>query len=86
MKAQVINFRQGRHTQKTNQLLLKVKDVDSRAAASKLTGKRVTWKTKSGKSIAGKIASPHGNNGTLRARFSRGVSGEILGKEVEISE
>jgi large subunit ribosomal protein L35Ae len=86
MKAKVVNFRQGRHTQKTNQLLLSVKDVESRASASALIGKRVSWKTKSGKVIAGKIASPHGNNGILRARFSRGISGEVLGKEVEISE
>ncbi|UCD03152.1 MAG: 50S ribosomal protein L35ae [Candidatus Aenigmatarchaeota archaeon] len=86
MQAKVLNFRQGRHTQKTNQLLLSVKDVDSRAAASKLTGKKVIWKTRSGKVIAGKIASPHGNNGVLRARFSRGISGEAIGKEVEISE
>jgi large subunit ribosomal protein L35Ae len=86
MKAKVLSFRQGRHTQKTNQLLLSVKDVDNRSAASKFAGKKVVWKTRSGKVIAGKIASPHGNNGVLRARFSRGISGEALGKEIEISE
>jgi large subunit ribosomal protein L35Ae len=86
MKAKVLNFRRGRHTQKTNQLLLSVRDVDSRSAASKFIGKKVVWKTKSGKVIAGKIASPHGNNGVLRARFSMGISGEVLGKELEIQE
>jgi large subunit ribosomal protein L35Ae len=86
MKAKVISFRQGRHTQKTNQLLLSVKDVDSRAAASRFIGKKVLWKTASGKLISGKVASPHGNNGVLRARFSRGISGEVLGKELEIRE
>lgn len=86
MKAKVLNFRQGRHTQKTNQLLLSVKDVDNRAAASKFIGKKISWKTKSGKVIAGKVTSPHGNNGVLRVRFSKGISGEVLGKEIEISE
>ena len=86
MKARVVNFRQGRHTQKTNQLLLSVKDVDNRGAASKFIGKKVTWKTRSGKVIAGKVASPHGNNGVLRARFSKGISGEVIGKEMEIQE
>ena len=86
MKARVLSFRQGRHTQKTNQLLLSVKDVDTRSAAAAFIGKKVTWKTKSGKELVGKIASPHGNNGVLRARFSRGVPGEILGKELEIYE
>jgi ribosomal protein L35AE/L33A len=46
----------------------------------------VLWKTASGKLISGKVASPHGNNGVLRARFSRGISGEVLGKELEIHE
>ncbi|MBN1896776.1 MAG: 50S ribosomal protein L35ae [Candidatus Aenigmarchaeota archaeon] len=86
MKAKVLNFRQGRRTQRTNQLLLSVEDVDSRGAASKLVGRKIVWKTKSGKEIAGKIAGAHGNNGVVRARFSRGVSGEVLGKELELKE
>ncbi len=86
MKARVLNFRKGRHTQKTNQLLLSVKDVDNSADASGFIGRKVVWKTKTGKIITGKIASPHGNNGVLRARFSKGISGEVLGKELEINE
>ncbi|MCD6496521.1 MAG: 50S ribosomal protein L35ae [Candidatus Aenigmarchaeota archaeon] len=86
MKARVLNFRQGRHTQRTNQLLLSVEGIATRIEAAKLTGRRVVWKTKSGKTIAGKVAGPHGNSGALRARFSKGISGEILGKDIEISE
>ncbi len=86
MKAKVLNFRQGRNTQKTNQLLLSVKDVDNRSTASSLIGKKIFWKTKSGKIIAGKISAAHGNNGALRARFSKGISGEVIGKELEIQE
>jgi large subunit ribosomal protein L35Ae len=84
MNAKVLNFRQGRHTQKTNQILLSVRDVTDRKGAAKLVGKKVVLKTKSGKEIVGKVASPHGNSGVLRARFSRGVPGDFLGKEIEI--
>ena len=86
MKARVLNFRQGRHTQRTNQLLLSVSGVESRKAAAALTGRKVVWKTRSGKEIAGKVASPHGNSGVLRARFPKGISGEVLGKDIEIKE
>jgi len=84
MLARVLNFRQGRHTQKTNQLLLSVKDVTSRKAVVPFVGKKVIWKTKSGREIVGKVAGPHGNSGVMRARFSKGVSGEVLGKDLEI--
>ena len=86
MKAKVLSFRRGRHTQKTNQLLLSIKDVDTRSAASGFIGKKVQFKTKSGKLLQGKIVSPHGNKGTMRARFGKGVPGEILGKEIDIVE
>ena len=60
--------------------------IDSRTAASKLVGRNVVWKTSSGKKIAGKIAGPHGNNGVVRARFSKGISGEAIGTDTEIKE
>ncbi len=86
MKARVLNFRQGRHTQRTNQLLLSVEGVKDRKGVVKLVGKKVVWKTRSGKDVVGKVSSPHGNNGVMRARFVKGVSGEVLGKEMEIKE
>jgi len=86
MKAKVLSFRRGKHTQRTNQLLLSVPDVENRSTAAGFVGKRVVWLTKSGKEIQGKIASPHGNNGVLRARFGKGMPGAILGHEIEILE
>jgi large subunit ribosomal protein L35Ae len=85
MIARVLNFRMGRKTQRTNQILLSVKDVASREEAAAFVGKKVMIKTKSGKEIHGKVASPHGNNGVLRARFVKGVPAEILGKDIEIA-
>lgn len=88
MKATIVNYRGGRHTQTMNQLLLEIPGVDSRQLASGFIGKRVKWTSpgKLKKEIFGKITSIHGNNGILRARFSKGLPGEVLGKEIEILE
>jgi len=84
MKAMIAHFRRGRHTQHTNQFLLIVEGVDTRAKASQLIGKRVVWKSPGHKEIFGKISATHGNKGAVRARFSRGLPGDALGKHVEI--
>jgi large subunit ribosomal protein L35Ae len=86
MKALILSFRRGRHTQKTNQFLLEVKGVETRARASQFIGKRVVWKTPSGREIFGKVTSAHGNKGVMRARFSRGLPGTALGTKVEVLE
>jgi len=84
MKATILSYRRGRHTQTTNQVLIEMEGVDSRALASKFIGKRIVWKTPSKKEIYGKITQPHGNKGVLRARFSRGLPGEAIGTKAEI--
>jgi len=90
MHATILSFRRGRHTQKTNQFLLEIEGVDSRAKASPFIGKRIVWtstvkaRDKKPKEIFGKITSCHGNNGVVRARFSRGLPGEALRNKVKI--
>jgi large subunit ribosomal protein L35Ae len=88
MKATVVSFRRGRHTHTMNQLLLEMPGVDSKALASGFIGKRVKWTSpgKLKKEIFGKITNIHGSNGVVRARFSRGLPGEIVGKKVDILE
>jgi large subunit ribosomal protein L35Ae len=86
MKATLLNYRRGRHTQKTNQFLLEVEGCDSKAMASKFIGKRVVWKSPAGKEIFGKVTQPHGTRGVLRARFSKGLPGEALGGKIELLE
>jgi len=86
MEAVIVNYRRGRHTMHANQLLLEIEGVDSRAKASQFIGKRIVWKTPGGKEIFGKIIRPHGNNGVLRARFSRGLPGTALGTKTRILE
>ena len=86
MKATIMNFRRGRHTQTMNQLIIEVPGVDSKTLASRLIGKRVKWTSpgKMRKEIFGKITHTHGNNGTVRARFPKGLPGEVVGKKIEV--
>jgi large subunit ribosomal protein L35Ae len=86
MKARIVSFRRGRHNFRPNQLLLEVQGLDSKAKASKLIGKKVVWVTPGKKQIHGKIAACHGNNGVVRARFSKGLPGTAIGKDAEILE
>ena len=86
MKATIMNYRRGRHTQTPNQALLAFPGVDSRAKAAALEGKRVVWKTTSGKPITGKIIQPHGNKGIVRARFVKGLPGTAIGGIVQTVE
>lgn len=84
MRAIILSFRRGRHTQTNNQFLLELPGVDTRAMASQFIGKRVVWKSTAGKEIFGKITQTHGNSGVVRARFSKGLPGIVLTKKVEI--
>jgi large subunit ribosomal protein L35Ae len=86
MKATIVSYRRGRHTQTPNQILIELDGVDSRALASKFIGKRLVWTSPGKKEIHGKITQTHGNSGILRARFSKGLPGEALGKKAEILE
>jgi len=85
MEGIIVSFRRGRHTQKDNQILVNVKDIDNKEKASKLIGKTVIWKSPAGKEIKGKISNAHGNNGVLRVLLERGMPGQSLGTKVNIS-
>ena len=84
MDAMIMSFRRGRHTQKTNQFLIFIEGIDSKAKASKFIGKRVIWTSPAKKEITGTITALHGNKGMVRARFSRGLPGTALRKPVKM--
>ena len=90
MKALILSFRRGRHTQKTNQFLLELPGVNSREKAAPFIGKKVSWISPAlrgnPKEITGIITHHHGNNGVLRARFSRGLPGTAIRNSVTIKE
>ncbi|UCD03505.1 MAG: 50S ribosomal protein L35ae [Candidatus Woesearchaeota archaeon] len=86
MEGIIVNYRGSYKTQHPKQMIIKVKDVDTKEKAAKLVGKKVTWKTKTNKDISGKISAAHGNKGAVRAIFAeKGLPGQALGKKVIIS-
>ncbi|MBI2670403.1 50S ribosomal protein L35ae [Candidatus Woesearchaeota archaeon] len=84
MEAIIVNFRQGKHTQKNNELIIKVESIKTREEANFLINKKVIWKTSTGKEITGKVTSSHGNDGSLRVYFEKGLPGQILGAKLRI--
>ncbi|HLD42304.1 MAG TPA: 50S ribosomal protein L35ae [archaeon] len=82
MKATILSFRRGRHTQRTNQFLVEAEGVDSREKAVKLVGKKIVWKSPAGKRLICTVTNLHGNKGVLRVRFSKGLPGQALGTKV----
>ena len=84
MKAKVVQFRRGRKTVHEKHFLIEIEDIKNRQKASELVGKDVEWKSPAGKVIKGKIVSPHGNKGVVRAIFEKGLPGQSIGTEVEI--
>ena len=85
MKGTIVNFRGGRHTQKNDEMIIEVPDVDSREKAEKLVNKEIEWTTPSGKKIKGKIKAPHGNKGAVRAKFEKGMPGQAISTKVVVS-
>ena len=82
-KALVIQFRRGRKTYKPRHFILDV-GTKKREEAEKFVGKKVSWTSPAGKIINGKIASPHGNKGLVRAIFEKGLPGQAITTEVMV--
>ena len=79
----ITNYRTGIREQTSNECLIEFENVISAGLASKLVGRKVTWKNGTTKLI-GKIRGPHGKNGMVRVRFVRGVPGQAIGSVVEL--
>jgi len=84
MEGIINSFRQSRHVQKDNHMIIITSSVDSKEKAQGLVGKKVVYKTISGKELNGKVASSHGNKGAVRVIFERGMPGQSLGQKVQI--
>lgn len=87
MKGVIHNFRGGRHTQYTNQVIILPENAKNKGEAAQLIGKKVKWQNqKTGKDITGKIVDSHGNKGAVRAIFRQGLPGQAIGTTVVIQE
>ena len=85
VKALFLGYRGGRRTRRNKQILVKIDQVDDRDKAAKYIGRRVTWKSPGGNIITGKIVSVRGGNGVLKARLRKGLPGQAIGEELNIS-
>ena len=83
MKAKIVQFRRGRHTYKPRHFLLDV-SAKNKQEAEKFIGKKVEWKSSSGKLIKGEIKASHGNRGCVRAALEKGLPGQALGQKIKI--
>ncbi len=84
MKGIIVNYKGGKHTQVTNQMIITIEGVDNREAAAKLVGKTIVYNTGK-KDVKGEIRSAHGNSGAIRVLFETGMPGQSIGKPVTLS-
>ena len=84
MEGVIVHFRGSRRVKRHNQMIVQVDDVNNKDKASQLIGKKVIWKTSSGKQLAGQVTAIHGNSGALRVRFETGMPGQSIGTKVMI--
>lgn len=82
-KGKVIQFRRGLKRIHEKHYIIDV-GTTNRDEASKFVGKTLTWTSPANKQIKGKISSPHGNKGLVRAIFEKGLPGQAKNTEVEI--
>ena len=86
MKGKIVQFRRGRHRIHERHFIIDV-NAKNKEEAGKFSGKEVVWisKGKNKITIKGKIAGSHGNKGLVRAIFEKGLPGQAVNDEVEIS-
>jgi len=84
MKAKIANYKGGVHTQYADRMILVPEGVTSKEQAEKLVGKKVAWTTPGGNKINGVVSKAHGRNGSILAKFEKGLPGQALGTEVDI--
>ncbi len=80
MEGVIINYR----VKYTKEVVIMIPEVKDRRRALKLIGKKVVWKDDKGREYVGRVTSPHGNSGSVRARFSVPLPPKALGKIVII--
>ena len=81
--AKVVQFRRSRKRIHEHHFIIDV-NAKNRVEAEKFVGKDVSWSSPAGKKIPGKISSPHGNKGLVRAIFEKGLPGQARNNDVEV--
>ena len=84
MQGTIISYRRGRHTQNTNQMLVRIENVSTKEQAEEYVGKHIVWITPSNKEMPGKIIAVHGSKGAVRAKFEKNLPGQSIASKVMI--
>ncbi len=85
MEGIISNYKRGRHTVHQKHCIVVFSRINTRKEANKLIGRKVVWKSSTGKELKGTVTRAHGNHGAVRAHFKKaGVPGQALGKKVII--
>ena len=86
MEGRIVNYRRGRKTQTTNQMIVEIENIDKEAAL-KLVGKTAvyTCEGKNKTQIKGKVTAAHGNKGAIRILFETGMPGQAIGDTIIIN-
>ncbi len=84
MEGIIVNFRGSHHTQYSDQMIVKIMEVENKEQAKKLISRKVVWKSPAGKEIIGKVTKDHGNKGAVRVKFEKGMPGQCIGEKVFI--
>ena len=85
MEGKIVSFRRSIKRQQKYQMIVKVNGVENKDKAISLLNKKVTWKSPAGKEIHGVVTNTHGNSGSLRVQFEKGLPGQSVGKIVSFS-
>lgn len=84
VKAVVLSYAGSHEHQHNHYMILKPLGVNDRGAAARLIGRKVLWRTPTGRKMLGKVVRLHGNRGEVKAYFNPGLPGQALGDYVEI--
>ena len=84
VKAIVLSYAGSHEHQDNHRMILKPLGIDDRGSAARLIGRKVVWRTPTGRKMFGKVIRAHGNRGEVKAVFKPGLPGQALGDYVEI--
>lgn len=84
MEGIVHAYRRSRTRQQNKHMIIELPTITSREAATSLLGKTVRYTTKTGKTMTGQVAAPHGSKGAIRVIFEKGLPGQSLGSKVVV--
>ena len=77
----VQNYRRGPKSQRNQYCIIKALNIESKEI--NLIGWKVGWPQEKPR-LFGTILKPHGKNGTLRVKFTKGLPGQALSTYVKI--